>query len=110
MARRLPARPWQAGRRARIGATIAPTEPEPPPLVTAERLAELATRDALRFRRLVRHLHRLGPRPTGELLLEVADDRDRLLERLEHLARFTPAQIAALGADDWLDLKPRRCA
>ena len=60
-------------------------------------MSALDPRDALRFRRLVRHLHRLGPRPTGELLCEVADDRDRLLERLEHLAQFTPAQIAALA-------------
>ena len=73
-------------------------------------MSALDPRDALRFRRLVRHLHRLGPRPTGELLLEVSDDRDRLLERLEDYARFSPVQVAELGADDWLDLMPRRCA
>jgi hypothetical protein len=70
----------------------------------------LAPRDALRFRHLVRRVHNLGPRPVGELLLEVADDQDLLLELLEDYARFSPAQIAALGADDWLDLMPRRCA
>ena len=65
---------------------------------------------ALRYRRLVRHLHQLGARPVGEVLLEVASSEALLLARLEFYARFSPAQIAALGADDWLDLMPRRCA
>ena len=70
----------------------------------------LDPRDLLRFRRLVRHLHRLGPRPVGELLLEVAADQDELLRRLEDLARWDPAVVAWLGADDWRDILPRRVA
>jgi hypothetical protein len=73
-------------------------------------LTTLAPRDAVRFRAMVRRVHRFGPRPVGELLLELGDDRERLFERLERFAQFTPAAVAALGADDWLDLKPRRGA
>ena len=58
----------------------------------------------------MRDLHRLGPRPTGELLLEVAADRDDLLRRLEDLARWDPAVVAWLGADDWPDILPRLVA
>ena len=66
-------------------------------------MSALTPRDLPRFRRLVRHLHGLGPRPVGELLLEVADDRDLLLERLEHLAQFDPEFARLMGAHDWIE-------
>jgi hypothetical protein len=53
-----------------------------------------ALRGDARFRRLVRHLHRLGPRPVGELLLEFADAygiEGDILARLEKLAELDPA-------------------
>ena len=56
-----------------------------------------------RFRHLVRRLHALGPRPTGELLLVVAGDRERLFERLEHLAQFDPEFARLMGAHDWIE-------
>jgi hypothetical protein len=57
---------------------------------------------ALRFRHLIRHLHRLGPRPCGEALLELAcDDHARLIRILENYARFEPRLVRALNADDW---------
>jgi hypothetical protein len=59
--------------------------------------------DCPRFRRLVRHAWRLGPRPFGELLAEVARDHDRLLRALERYARQDPGFVRAVGADDWLD-------
>lgn len=64
----------------------------------------------LHFRRLVRHLHRLGPRTVGELLLDETANPERLLIRLEGFARWSPRQIAELGCRDWVDLRPRRVA
>jgi hypothetical protein len=57
-------------------------------------------RRCARFRRLTERLHRLGPRPVGELLLEVANGRD-LIEALEEYARLDPALVRRLDARDW---------
>jgi hypothetical protein len=53
---------------------------------------------------LVHRLHRLGPRPLGELLLELG--RVHQIEadvtwRLERIAMLDPAVVAALGGRDW---------
>ena len=66
-------------------------------------MTALAPRDAVRFRAMVRRVHNLGQRPLGELLLEVAGNRERLLELLERYGRYDPALVVALGATDWLD-------
>lgn len=56
-------------------------------------------RDA-RFRRLVDHVHGLGPRPCGEAMITVAQGRD-LIEPLEQYANLDPAWIAALDGRHW---------
>mgnify|MGYP000172643782 CR=1 FL=1 len=53
------------------------------------------------FRDHVRHLHRLGPRPVGHLLLEVARDPQRLMPLLDDAKRWSPEEIAQLDARDW---------
>jgi hypothetical protein len=58
------------------------------------------------FHRLVDRTWQLGPRPFGELLLEVAADHGLLLERLERFARIDPRLIEAADARNWL--APRR--
>ena len=59
------------------------------------------------FRSRVRHLHRLGPRPVGELLGEIVaavpDAAPVLAARLEAYARLDPHAVARLGGDDWLE-------
>ena len=66
---------------------------------------ELAARH--RRQRLIERLHSLGPRPTGELLLELArahgieSDIDR---RLQRYAELDPGIVRALGADRFATL------
>lgn len=59
-----------------------------------------------RFRARVRRVHALGPRPVGELLLDVSQAcpaaEHIILERLERFASLDPVLILAAGADDWL--------
>jgi hypothetical protein len=55
-----------------------------------------------RFHRLCERLHGLGPRPLGDLLLEVAEGRD-LLEVLEEYSRLDPFRVTRLGGRDWPD-------
>jgi hypothetical protein len=46
----------------------------------------------------------LGPRPTGELILEIATAHGLeadVLDRLERFARIDPALMARLDARDW---------
>jgi hypothetical protein len=62
------------------------------------------------FRRGVRHLHALGVRPVGELLLDETSDLERLLYRLENYGLWTPQQVAELGGRDWVDGLPRSVA
>jgi hypothetical protein len=59
-----------------------------------------ACRSDLRFRYLTARLHQLGPRPIGELLLEVAAGRD-LITALEEDAALDPRTMAIVGARDW---------
>ncbi len=58
-----------------------------------------------RFRRHVDHLCRLGPRPVGELLLQLAgnhdDGRTALIVLLEQYQRLNADVVAALGGDRW---------
>jgi hypothetical protein len=58
----------------------------------------LASSTAVRLRYLAGHLHQLGPRPTFELLCEVAQG-EPLLERLEVYGRLDPETVRALGGN-----------
>jgi hypothetical protein len=64
----------------------------------------LSTAQALRhdpsYRHLTDSLWRLGLRPFGELLLEVAASRD-LSTALEEDAALDPRTVAIVGARDW---------
>ena len=54
------------------------------------------------FERQVEHLHRLGPRPTAELLIEIArctGQSSFIAHRLEEYARLDRDILRALGAD-----------
>lgn len=66
--------------------------PERLSVVTGRILAKL------RFQRQVEHLHKLGPRAVGELLLEVSDPID-LEIRLGKYARLDPDFLKAFGGD-----------
>jgi hypothetical protein len=60
-----------------------------------------------RFRRLVDHLHRLGPRPTGELLIQLAAAHQiegEILARLERFGEVDPVTLTAIEARDWLPM------
>jgi hypothetical protein len=62
-----------------------------------------------RFRHLVRRLHALGPRPVGELLLELARAHgiaDDIARRLEVYAALDPTVVAALDGQDWPSIPP----
>ena len=56
-----------------------------------------------RFRRHVEHLSRLGPKPIGEFLLQLAGTGDggrtALVVLLEQYARLSPEAVKAIGAD-----------
>jgi hypothetical protein len=64
------------------------------------KLDERSLRANPRYHRLTERLHWLGPRPIGELLLEVAAGRD-LIQALEEYAQLDPGTVARLGARDW---------
>jgi len=57
----------------------------------------------VRYHLLVTRLHALGPRPTGELLLEVIGGDERLRDDvfalLERYTKLTPEEVRAVGAD-----------
>jgi hypothetical protein len=57
-------------------------------------------RQNLRFRRLSERVWRLGPRPVGELLIEVAAGRD-LIQALEAYAALDAAAVLRLEARAW---------
>jgi hypothetical protein len=66
-----------------------------------------------RFRRLTNCPWRLGPRPTGELLLEIAAAHGLeadVLDRLERFARIDPALVARRDERDWPPLPLARAA
>ena len=56
-----------------------------------------------RYRRHVEHLSRLGPKPIGEFLLQLAGTGDggrtALVILLEQYARLSPEAVKAIGAD-----------
>ena len=58
-----------------------------------------------RFRRQVDHLHRLGPRPVGECLLQLVGTNDdahaALIILLEQYQRLDADVVEALGGDRW---------
>jgi hypothetical protein len=68
--------------------------------------AQSAHSDAL-FRRRIRHLHRLGPRPAGEILAEVLATcpgcRRLVLDLVERYAKLDPDVVRWLDADDWIE-------
>ncbi len=57
----------------------------------------------VRYHMLVTRLHTLGPRPCGELLLEVIGGNERLRDDvfalLERYTKLTPEEVRAVGAD-----------
>ena len=58
------------------------------------------------FRSAVRNLHAAGPRPVGELLVELAaafgpTGAALIVDRLEAYSAVPPEFYAAVGADDW---------
>jgi hypothetical protein len=63
-----------------------------------------ATLNQLAYERRVRHLWRLGPRPLGELLLELAEIAGRrtwLDTKLVEYSAINGETLEALGARDW---------
>ena len=55
-----------------------------------------------RWDRNIEHLHRLGPRPTAELLIEIARDTGRpdiVGDRVEAYAQLDRAVLRAVGGD-----------
>jgi hypothetical protein len=64
--------------------------------------ADARLRGCPAFRHAVHRVWRLGPRPVGELLLEVATDRGRLIRALERYAGIDPALVDAADARDWI--------
>lgn len=54
----------------------------------------------LRFRRLVEHLHGLGPRALGEFLAGLRS-HEKVANNLETFAKLTPEMLAVTGGDDW---------
>jgi hypothetical protein len=79
------------------------------PRYAQERRQSQTLRRYQRFHRLTERLHHLGPRPVGELLLEVAGGRD-LIEALEDYAQLGPVAVARLGGRDWLPMPIARVA
>ena len=75
---------------------------ECPDAEQAHRLLDRRLRD-VRYRLLVRRLHALGERQTGELLQEVIGGDERLRDDvfalLERYTRLTPEEVQAVGAD-----------
>jgi hypothetical protein len=68
-----------------------------------------------RFHRLTCALHRLGPRPLGELLIEIAEAHGiegDVLARLELFAGLDPITVRTVEARDWptqiFVVRPRR--
>ncbi len=57
-----------------------------------------------RLERMVEHLHRLGPRPLAELLIETAHGTGQsslIADRLQEYSRLDPAVVRALVADSF---------
>lgn len=54
----------------------------------------------MRFRRLVEHLHELGPRALGEFLVGLRT-QEKVANNLEAYERLTTEALAITGADQW---------
>lgn len=54
----------------------------------------------VRFRRLVEHLHELGPRALGEFLVGLRA-QEKVANNLESYERLTPEALAIVGGDQW---------
>jgi hypothetical protein len=61
----------------------------------------LPARDRAQLARGVEHLCRLGERAVAELLLEIASDRELLLDRLAAYGRLSPDVLRDLDAHTW---------
>jgi hypothetical protein len=61
--------------------------------------------DCPRFRRLVHHLHGLGPRAVGEAMLELAPNDGAAVAVLERYARVDRRLVEAADAAAWLDCR-----
>ena len=59
---------------------------------------ERLQRSDARLRRLVAHLHSLGPRPVYEFVREIINGGD-VIDRLEDYGRLDPNLVQYLGAD-----------
>jgi hypothetical protein len=61
----------------------------------------------LTFRRRIRHLHALGPRPIGEVLAGIIrrlpQARGVVDDELGRFAEMDPAFVQWAGADDWIE-------
>ena len=78
-----------------------PTAPDVDRIQSLGELVEDLVAD-LRFHRQVEKLHRLGPRATGELLLEIAEClgcRSFVDQRLKAYAAHDPKVVKALDGD-----------
>ena len=70
----------------------------------AEREAERDLVDDLRFHRLVEKLYALGPRPYGELLMEIGEQRacrTFIEQRLKAYAGLDPEVVRELDGDEF---------
>ena len=54
----------------------------------------------LRFRRLVGHLHALGPRALGEFLVALRV-QEKVANNLERYGELTPQMLEVANADRW---------
>lgn len=62
-----------------------------------------------RFEQMVEHLHRLGPRATGELLIEIATvtgESGLIANRLQAYAELDAEILHFLGADRFPQIPP----
>ena len=65
-------------------------------------LQDSAEIGSARWERQIERLHRLGPRPTAELLIEIARDTGRpdiVVGRLQEYARLDSEIVRAVGGD-----------
>ena len=68
----------------------------------AAQTADFQSIHRLRLERAASHLHQLGPRPTFEALLELAEccgGIEPLLQIVEAYKAITPEQVRRVGAD-----------
>jgi len=84
------------------GVRVLPVVGGSAPSEIVARLATTQPLTGLRFEHMVKHLHRLGPRATGELLVEIAHSTGQssfIADRLQAYAALDPAVLRAVGGD-----------